>query len=349
MTAIYKDREIGIFTINTRSSDPADYWAAFAGLVKLTDGYDFDGMLCFSANETLVDPWLAAHYLILNSRRLIPIVATNPVYLHPFAAAKMVSSFAYMHGRKTILNLITGASGRDREVLSDPIDHDDRYTRLGEYARIMKSLLTDPKMMDFEGRYYKLSSAVLSPTPPPALHPGFLVAGHSDAAIRTAGLVDAVHLRMLGPKLEEDLPEAAGGLGIHLGIIAREDEDAAWAAAKAHYPHDPEVEGILEYMMEGSDSVWKRRLYEKTLERGDARPEYWLEPFGQLRADCPYLVGAHERLAEILAAHIEKGADWIILDLPNEQEEFENTAKTLRLAYELLGIEAKKGEAPATA
>lgn len=338
MTTFWNNREISVFTINTRSSDPDVYWNSFKSLVELTDGHDFDGMLCFSANETLIDPWLAAHFLVANSQRLIPIVAVNPVYMHPFSAAKMVSSFAYMHGRRTILNLITGASGRDREVLHDDIAHDARYDRLGEYAVIMKQLLEQDRMVDFSGAHYNLSQAVLSPAVQKDLHPGFLVAGHSEAAMRTAAKVDAVHLRMLDPKLEEGLPAARSGLGVHMGIIARDTEGAAWDAANARYPVDPDQDGILDFVMEGSDSVWKRKLYEQIKEKGNPKPGYWLEPFGQLKADCPYLVGSYDSVADSLAQHFERGVDWIILDLPPEEQEFEHSAKALRMAFERLGV-----------
>ena len=44
---------------------------------------------------------------VLDTKNLCPLVAVNPVYMHPFAAAKMVSSFALMYQRKVYLNMIT--------------------------------------------------------------------------------------------------------------------------------------------------------------------------------------------------------------------------------------------------
>ncbi|MFD1330697.1 LLM class flavin-dependent oxidoreductase [Methylopila musalis] len=335
----YRGRQIEIHTINTRTSDPEVYWRDFSALVRLTEQSGFDGMLCFSANETLIDPWLAAHYLIMNSRRLTPIVAVNPIYMHPYAAAKMVSSFAYMHGRRAALNLITGTAQRDREVLHDAIEHDDRYARLTEYAEIVQALLTQPRLTDFRGRHYDLTQAIILPQPPEPLRPTFLVAGHSPAAEATAQAVGAVRLRMLAPELEDGLPSAASGLGAHFGVVARETEEEAWAAARRRYPDAPELEGMLEFVMDESDSAWKRILYERVIARGAARPGYWLEPFGQLRADCPYFVGSYEAAAASLAAHVERGVDWFILDLPPEEDEFVHAAKAFAMAFERLGID----------
>lgn len=334
MPLIWNNRQIAFHTINTRTSDPAAYWQDFRTLVRMSDEAGFDGMLCFSANETMIDPWLAAHYLLQNSRALTPIVALNPVYMHPFTAAKMVSSFAYMYGRRTILNLIAGASLRDREVLHDPLDHDALYARLKEYVQVMQSLLTDARMTDFHGDYYHLSQAVLSPALPPALHPAFLVSGHSAVAGETADLVQAMRLRMLAPDLADGLPTAPpGGIGVHLGMVSRATEAAAWAAARARFPADPEREGLLDFMMESSDSVWKKKMYEATLAKG-THPEYWLEPFRQLRADCPWLVGSRQRIADILIGHIERGVDAIILDLPPDPAEFAEVAACLALVRE---------------
>lgn len=335
--------DLQVFTINTRSSDPATYWRDFRRLVDLTDAVGLDGILCFSANETLADPWIAAQYIAMTSPRLVPIVAVNPVYMHPFTAARMVASIAYMHDRQVILNLITGTSMRDRQVLQDGADHAARYDRLGEYADIVRQLLQNSQPFNHQGRFYQMQDAVLAPQPAATLQPGFLVAGHSDASARLVRDTGAVHLRMLDPQLAQGLPPADGGWGVHLGLIARDSDDAAWAAAQDRFPPDPELEGILDFVMEGNDSVWKRKLYEQISNAGPAQPGYWLAPFGQLRADCPYLVGSHEYLATVIARHARAGARWIILDLPPDEAEFAYAARVMQRVGEMLAPAAIPG------
>jgi len=39
----------------------------------------------------LVDPWLIAQAMITHTERLCPLVAVQPVYMHPYAVAKMVA------------------------------------------------------------------------------------------------------------------------------------------------------------------------------------------------------------------------------------------------------------------
>lgn len=339
MTRRYKNRDIQFFTINNRSSDPAQYRDSFRTLVTLSDKHDFDGILCFSANETMIDPWLAAHYLIAHSRHLVPIVAVNPVYMHPFSAAKMVSSFAYLHGRRTILNLITGTSTRDRAVLDDPTDHGERYERLGEYAEIMQALLADGSSKCFAGKFYRLDDAVLSPTPEPALAPEFLVAGHSPSATRIADRVNAVRLRMLAPDFSVEASGPAG-VGVHLGIIAGETREAAGTLAQSRFPADPALEGLLDYLMEENDSVWKKKLFEQLNASDNKAPEFWLEPFRQMKGDCPYIVGSFARVADILADHISAGIDRFILDMPPLEDDFRRVSHCIDLAFERLGARA---------
>ena len=339
MTRHYENRHIHFFTINNRSSDPEQYREGFRALVALSDKHDFDGILCFSANETMIDPWLAANYLIVHSRRMVPIVAVNPVYMHPFSAAKMVSSFAYLHGRRTILNLITGTSARDRAVLDDAADHGERYERLGEYAEIMQALLVGGSSKSFAGKYYRLEDAVLSPTPEPALAPEFLVAGHSPSATRIADQVNAVRLRMLSPDFSVEA-SGPGGVGVHLGIIAAETGDAARALARQRFPADPATEGLLDYLMEENDSIWKKKMYEQLSANANRAPEFWLEPFRQMKGDCPYIVGSFGRVADIIADHIAAGIDRFILDMPPIEDDFDRITHCIDLAFERLGARA---------
>jgi len=339
VTKRFNDKDIHFYTINNRSSDPIDYQGGFRKIVALSDKYDFDGILCFSANETMVDPWLAAHFLIQNSRRLVPIVAVNPVYMHPFSAAKMVSSFAYLHGRRTILNLITGASARDRSVLNDSIGHNERYARLGEYSEIMQMLLSDGTSRSFQGNYYNLEDAVLSPCLELEMKPEFLVAGHSAAATELADRVNAVRLRMLSSDFSVETP-GPSGVGLHLGVIAAETDEKAREIAKNRFPSNPELEGMLDYLMEENDSIWKKKLFEKLNANENKAAEFWLEPFRLMKSDCPYIVGSFDRVAEIMTHQIASGIDRFIFDMPPIEDDFQQITHCINLAFEKLNTVA---------
>src|SRR6266849_983285 len=45
------------------------------------------GILIYTDNSTL-DPWMIAQVILQNTRMLCPLVAVQPVYLHPYSVAK---------------------------------------------------------------------------------------------------------------------------------------------------------------------------------------------------------------------------------------------------------------------
>ncbi len=97
----FGDESVGVFTISPRTKAVDQYWANIERAIDWSDKYDATGILLFEGNDTYVQPWLAANAAFAKTKNLCPLVAVNPVYMHPFTAAKMVSSFAYMYGRKT--------------------------------------------------------------------------------------------------------------------------------------------------------------------------------------------------------------------------------------------------------
>ena len=98
------------------------------------------GILVYTDN-TLVDPWLVAQHIIANTSTLSPLVAVQPVYSHPYSAAKMASTLALLYGRRIFFNMVAGGFKNDLLALNDTTPHDLRYERLIEYTGIMRQLL----------------------------------------------------------------------------------------------------------------------------------------------------------------------------------------------------------------
>jgi alkanesulfonate monooxygenase len=57
-----------------------------------------------NAGNSLVDPWLVAYTIIRHTRTLCPLVAVQPLYMHPHAVAKIVSTIGCRYGRRVLLN-----------------------------------------------------------------------------------------------------------------------------------------------------------------------------------------------------------------------------------------------------
>src|ERR1700731_1096218 len=106
-------------------------------------------------DNSIVDPWLVSHIILQNTKKLCPLVAIQPVYMHPYSVAKMVASFGHLHPRRLYLNMAAGGFKNDLAALNDAEVHGDRYTRLVEYTTIIKLLLSSPAPVTFEGKFYK--------------------------------------------------------------------------------------------------------------------------------------------------------------------------------------------------
>ncbi len=277
------------------------------------------GMLIYTDNS-LVDPWLIAQIVIENTSALCPLVAVQPVYMHPFAVAKMVASLAFLHGRQVYLNMVAGGFKNDLLALNDTTPHDSRYERLIEYTSIIRRLLEERLPVTFEGKFYSVKGLTISPPMISELMPEILVSGSSDAGLAAARDMGAIAVKYPEPpdQCKTDVSEQDGSYGVRVGIIARADEDEAWKVAYERFPEDRKGQLTHQLAMKVSDSAWHRRLSEIGSQASGNRDTYWLHPFETYKTFCPYLVGSYERVAVELARYIAAGYRTYILDIPME-------------------------------
>ncbi len=320
---------VELFTVSPRTPDESLYWKNIETVMRLSDRYGYTGLLIFTGNDVIIEPWVVAQRVMAETKQLSPLVAINPIYMHPFTAAKFISSFAHLYGRRTYVNLVTGAALSYQQSMDDRLPHDERYDRLREYAEVMKRLLAEPSVT-YEGKHYRVSNLQLLPRTPQALQPGLLLAGQSEAALRTAGALGAVSMQMLPATLEQGL--RAGVRGVHFGIITRPREAEAWEAARALFPEDPLGQSVLELSMRNTDAEWKWRMKMVAEGAAAARQGFWLEPFRNFKADCPYFVGDHAQVAALINSLVQRGIDTLILDVPPHEEEFHHIDLALKQA-----------------
>ena len=313
-----------IFPAISRNRDPKAYVGELMRVSQFADRNGFEGILLFEGNDAFVEPWAMAQHIMAETTRSSPLIAVNPVYMHPFTAAKFVSSFAQLYGRKVYLNMITGTAVSDLHGLGDDQAHADRYVRLGEYVALMRQLLASPRPVNFAGRFYRASNLQLRPRFPAELKPEFLIAGQSEAAQRAANDTGCIKMQMLPPDLDRGLDAA----GMNFGIFARADRDEARQAAKARFSDNPDDRVLLALTVENSDSVLKRRLYEG--QSGELQDNgYWLLPFLTFQADCPYLVGSYDEIGAKLKQFAAKGLTTIMLDMVADEAEMQHVCKAL--------------------
>lgn len=286
------------------------------------------GILVYADNSQL-DPWLLSQLIIQNTRALCPLVAVQPVYMHPYTVAKMVATIGRLHGRRVYLNLVAGGFRNDLLALNDATPHDERYGRLAEYALIIKRLLADEGPVSFDGRYYKVDGLKLAPRLPPALHPGIFVSGSSPAGMAAARALGATAICYPKPLQEnrEPLPDGLAS-GVRIGVLCREDDAEAWALAEWRFPEDRKGRLTRQLADKVSDSAWHKQLAEKTA--GAERRPYWLAPFRQYQTSCPYLVGDYARVGRELSGYMNLGYRTYILDVPPDAEELVH----IRMAFD---------------
>ena len=336
-TAANENGQVEIFSTcpPSRNEDPRTYLDRVVQLARWSDEAGYRGMLVYTDNG-LVDPWLVAQAILQRTERLCPLVAVQPVYMHPYSVAKMVASLAFLHGRRIYLNMVAGGFKNDLLALDDDTPHDDRYERAVEYTLIVKALLRGEEPVTFEGRYYRVKNLRLTPAVPPELYPGILISGSSEAGARAAEAIAATRVKYPQPPGEEALQavNGSGPAGIRVGIITRPEPHDAWDTARGRFPEDRKGQITHQLAMQVSDSRWHKQLSRLGSQPVSDINPYWLVPFENYKTFCPYLVGSYDRVADEIARYVGVGYRTIILDVPASPEELEHIGVVCERAAE---------------
>lgn len=293
------------------------------------------GLLIYTDNR-VIDPWVLAQLVLQNTRTISPLVALQPVFMHPFAVAKQVAALSFLYNRRVDMNLVAGGFKTELDALHDPTPHDQRYARLIEYTTIIQQLLErscEGKAATFHGKFYQVDRLKLVPAMRPEFLPQLTISGSSEAArdaARELGAVAVCYPRSASVCATE-LP-AVPRSGIRVGIIARSDAHTAWDVAHERFPADPKGQLTHQLAMKLSDSVWHDQLSQAARNDGKPGSPYWLFPFENYATFCPYLVGDYETVAGELRRYFDCGYRSLILDIPPDREELDHAAHAVSIA-----------------
>lgn len=277
----------------------------------------YSGILVYSDN-TLADPWVVAQIILENTKVLNPLVAVQPVYMHPYTVAKTVATLSSLYRRRIHLNMVAGGFKNDLEAMNDTTPHDERYERLIEYTTIIQDLIRNSRGNTFTGKFYTVRQLRLTPHLPPEHRPGLFVSGSSDAGVMAAKALGAIAVKYPRPAMEEALGES-DNCGLRIGIIARPRASDAWEIARARFPEDRQGQLRHTLAVKTTDSQWHQQLSQLPAE--DSESPYWLVPFQHYKTMCPYLVGSVEVVAEEIARYLALGFRKFILDVPATYED----------------------------
>src|SRR5262245_57853062 len=124
---MHKRFEAAVFSTAPQSADCAapGFVDETIRVAQMSEAAGCTGILVYTDNR-LVDPWLVSQIIVQNTQRLCPLVAVQPVYMHPYSVAKMIASYAFMFGRRIYLNMVAGGFKNDLVALNDNTPHDKR-------------------------------------------------------------------------------------------------------------------------------------------------------------------------------------------------------------------------------
>jgi alkanesulfonate monooxygenase len=312
--------------------DPEGYLRHVGQVARWSETAGCEGALVYTDNS-LLDPWLVAQAVMQATERLVPLVAVQPVYMHPYAVAKKIATLGYLYGRRVDLNMVAGGFKTDLVALCDETPHDRRYDRLVEYTEIVKQLCAGGPIC-FEGDFHQVKNLKLSPPLPAELQPRILLSGSSEAGLAAARSLSA--LPVCYPEPAKDFVAARGAdgcFGMRVGIVAREEDGPAWEVATTRFPEDRAGQLKHQLAMKVSDSSWHKQL--SALAKEHTRDTYWMVPFTNYKTFCPYLVGSHDCVGSELARYFAQGCSTMILDVPVGTEDMGHVIRTIRRGVEL--------------
>jgi alkanesulfonate monooxygenase len=324
MTATRNDAALEVFSTcpTFTGGDRETHLRHVIDVARWSEQHGCKGILVYSDNSQ-PDPWLLSQVIMEHTSTLCPLVAVQPIYMHPYTVAKTLTSIGYLFGRRIYLNMVAGGFKNDLIALDDTTPHDRRYERLEEYVSIIKQLLGGGAVT-FEGGFYRVDKLKLTPPLAPDLFPGIFVSGSSDAGLAAARTIGATAIKYPKPASEEEPAPDVIECGIRVGIIARGSEGEAWDVAHDRFPEDRKGQLTRQLASKVSDSVWHKQLSEPAAPDVPGSP-YWMVPFQNYKTMCPYLVGSYEQVAAELGRYMNAGYRTVILDIPPSSDELAHT------------------------
>jgi len=248
------------------------------------------------------------------------LIAARPSYVNPVLLAKMIATFDQLSGGRISVNLIAGQSETENIAEGVRWSKEQRYEIMDEEVSILKALWTQTAPTDWNGKYYTLKKAELTPKPFQTPHPKFYLGGGSGQAAEISAKHSDVHL-FWGDTVERVVTnmkelraiaarhgrESDLGFGMRLQIVCRDNEKDAWEAAdKLVRNVTAERTDYIKTYYAGS--VANQRVQELAREKGDLiAPNLWSGLTKARPGAGICIVGNPEQCANVLQQYIDIG------------------------------------------
>lgn len=218
-------------------------------LIKLAEKLDINAVLFpiryigniggnGSAEEGQLDALTIATALLAETKNIHLIAAVLPGFIHPATLAKIGSTIDVISNGRFHINLVSGWFKKEQETFGiEWINHEDRYRRSTEYLEVLKGLWSQDNF-SYEGDFYTIKNATLTPKPIQKPYPSIYQGGNSKDAQVMAGVHSDVYFMNGAPIVElqkqiENVNEIAKRKGrtikfaVNAFVIARKTTEEA--------------------------------------------------------------------------------------------------------------------------
>jgi FMNH2-dependent dimethyl sulfone monooxygenase len=118
--------------------------------------------------ENFLDPFISTVAIGAMTTKIITISTVHVLYgnWHPLMLARFAATADHISGGRFGLNIVTGYDQREPLMFGmTRIQHDERYERADEFSSIMDDLWASDDNLTYDGRFYQLDGAYISPRP----------------------------------------------------------------------------------------------------------------------------------------------------------------------------------------
>jgi FMNH2-dependent dimethyl sulfone monooxygenase len=118
--------------------------------------------------ENFLDPFISTVAIGALTTSIVTISTVHVLYgsWHPLHLARFAATADHISGGRFGLNIVTGYDAREPLMFGmHRIQHDERYDRADEFSSIMEDLWAGEDNLTYDGRFYQLEGAYVSPRP----------------------------------------------------------------------------------------------------------------------------------------------------------------------------------------
>lgn len=260
--------------------------------------------------------------LLRQSRRLRTVAGFHPGIATPVYAAKVSASLQRFSGDRLDWRLAVDLDPAVARAQGDFLEGPDRYARAEEFLTVAKGVWSEEDYT-YEGRFYQvLAGGFQSPLAGRAF-PRVHLSGTSKEALELSARHADVHVFDPEDDIEAASPPGVA-YGLRLPVLARDDDDEAWEAARRLWTRGGRTAESL------PDPDPRTRLWRGFRPSGSPGAL----PGASLRNG---LVGSFETIAAGIRDYIDRGVGVFFLEATPYIEE------TYRLGERLLPLLTKEG------